>query len=154
MKINKFALAAFLLWLITAIVFAWFFVRGATTPGSDNRTAVVLAPAERTLVLSEMRTLLAAVQGIVTGLNQKDSQQVAEAARSAGMAAAADVNPALMAKLPLPFKQLGMSVHRDMDALAQAASEGKPAADLQKMLGDTLTKCVACHATWQLAAAQ
>lgn len=150
MKINKFALAAFLLWLATAIVFAWFFVRGTTAPGSDNRTAIVLAPAERGLVLSEMRNLLAAVQGIVSGLNQQDTKQVAEAARSAGMAAAADVNPALMAKLPLPFKQLGMSVHRDMDALAQAASEGKAAADLQKMLGDTLTKCVACHATWQL----
>lgn len=51
------------------------------------------------------------------------------------MASAADVNPALMAKLPLPFKSLGMSVHHDMDDLAKAATEGKPAAELQKQLG-------------------
>jgi hypothetical protein len=45
-----------------------------------------------------------------------------------------------------------MSVHRDMDDLAQAAESGKPAAELQTMLTNTLTKCVACHASWQLKA--
>ena len=66
------------------------------------------------------------------------------------MASAADVNPALMAKLPLPFKSLGMSVHHDMDDFAKAATEGKPAAELQKQLTNTLAKCVACHSAWQL----
>ena len=42
--------------------------------------------------------------------------QIEQAVRSAGMHMAADVNPALMAKLPLPFKQMGMSIHKDMDA--------------------------------------
>jgi hypothetical protein len=68
------------------------------------------------------------------------------------MGSAADVNPVLMAKLPLPFKQLGMSVHHDMDALAQAAENGKSPAELQTMLADTLSKCVGCHAAWQLKA--
>jgi hypothetical protein len=66
------------------------------------------------------------------------------------MASAADVNPALMAKLPMPFKQLGMSVHHDMDDLALAAESSKPAAELQTMLTNTLSKCVACHASWQI----
>ncbi|TXT26355.1 MAG: hypothetical protein FD134_599 [Gallionellaceae bacterium] len=66
------------------------------------------------------------------------------------MGAAADVNPALMAKLPLPFKQLGMSVHHEMDELAVAAESGKPAAELQQMLVSALSKCVACHAAWQI----
>ena len=147
---NKIAIAAIALWVVTITVFAWFFVRGNTTGGSGGRTAVVLAPAERELILSEMRGMLTGVQGILDGLNRNDMKQVSGAAHGAGMAAAADVNPALMAKLPLELKQLGMSVHRDMDNLAQAADSGKSAAELQGMLADTLSKCVACHAAWQL----
>lgn len=150
MKLNKIALLAILLWLATLLVFAWFFIRGNTVSGTDNRTAVVLAAGERNLILSEMRGLLAGTQKILDGINHNDAKQVAQAARAVGMASAADVNPALMAKLPLPFKQLGMSVHRDMDDLAQAAETGKPVAELQVMLTDTLSKCVACHASWQL----
>jgi hypothetical protein len=43
-----------------------------------------------------------------------------------------------------------MSVHHDMDAIAKAADDGRPTAELLKMTSDTLTKCVACHAAWQL----
>ena len=152
MKSNKFALAAILLWVITVAVFAWFFIRGNTVTGTDNRTAVVLAAGERTLILSEMRGLLAGTYNILEGINRSDLKQVAQAARAVGMTSAADVNPALVAKLPMPFKQLGMSVHQDMDDLAQAAESGKPAAELQTMLTNTLSKCVACHASWQLKA--
>lgn len=150
MKSNKLALAALFLWLATIAVFGWFFVRGNTVAGTDNRTAVVLAPGERDLILTEMRGLLAGVHGILDGLNHNDMKQVAAAARGVGAASAADVNPALMSKLPLPFKQLGMSVHHDMDDLAQAAEQGKPAAELQAMLTNTLAKCVSCHSAWQL----
>ena len=152
MKSNRIALFAILLWLATIAVFAWFFIRGNTVEGSDNRTAVVLGIGERNLILSEMRGLLAGVQGILENINRNDMKQVAQAARAVGMASAADVNPALMAKLPMPFKQMGMSVHRDMDELAQAAESGKTAAELQTMLANTLSKCVACHATWQIQA--
>ncbi len=150
MKTNKIALVSLLLWVITVAVFAWFFVRGNTTAGTDSRTAVVLTPAERNLILSEMRGLLSGVHDILEGINHNDMKQVASAARAVGMGSAADVNPALIAKLPLPFKQLGMSVHHDMDALAQEAERGKPGAELQGMLSATLAKCVGCHSAWQL----
>lgn len=154
MKISKFTLAAVALWVATVATFAVFFVRGNTAPGTDHRTAVVLAPAERDLILSEMRAFLAGVQGILDGLNKNDMKQVASAARAIGMQSAVDVNPALMAKLPLPLKQLGMSVHHEMDDLADAASAGKPAAELQSRLANTLSKCVACHSAWQLTPAR
>lgn len=147
---NRFALVAMVLWIATVSVFAWFFVRGNTTAGTDGRTAVVLASAERDLVLGEMRGLLSASQQVVQGIRQGDMKLVAQSARAAGMASAADVNPALMAKLPVAFKSLGMSVHHDMDDLAQAAESGKSQADLLGMLSDTMTKCVACHSAWQL----
>lgn len=152
MKTNKFALAAILLWVATVAVFGWFFIRGNTVAGSDNRTAVVLGVAERELILAEMRNLLNGVQNILDGINRGDMKQTASAARAVGMASAADVNPALMAKLPMSFKQLGMSVHHEMDDLAQAAESGKPATELQTMLTGTLSKCVACHEAWQLKA--
>ena len=98
-------------------------VRGNTAPGSDSRTAVILAPAERDLILREMRGFLSGVHDILDGLNKNDMKQVASAARRIGMQSAVDVNPALMTKLPLQLKQLGMSVHRDMDDLAAAAED-------------------------------
>jgi hypothetical protein len=78
--------------------------------------------------------------------------RIVQSSRSAGMAAAADVNPLLMAKLPLAFKTLGMSVHRDMDGIAHAAEGGQPTPELLKMTSNTLAKCVACHASWQIKA--
>lgn len=150
MRGNTVAKFAIFLWLITIAAFAWFFVRGNTVAGEDNRTAIVLAAGERALILSEMRGLLAGAYNILDGLSRNDAKQVAQAARAVGMASAADVNPALMAKLPLPFKKLGMSVHQAMDDLALAAESGKGAPELQSMLTETLSRCVACHASWQL----
>lgn len=150
MNSRTVAWIALALWVVTVATFAWFFVRGNTAVSSDARSNIMLSHPERDLVLSEMRGLLTATQGILEGINQNNPQKIASAARAAGMAAAADVNPVLMAKLPLDFKQLGMSVHHDMDTIAQAAEAGKAPAEISKMLGDTLPKCVACHASWQL----
>jgi len=150
MKSNKLAQLSLLLWAVTIGVFAWFFVRGNTSAGTDGRTAVVLQPAERDLVLGEMRGLLAATQQILEGVNQGDMLRISKAARAAGMAGAADVNPALMAKLPIEFKQLGMSVHREMDDIALAAESGKLASEILQKASNTLMKCVACHSAWQI----
>ena len=153
MKSNRLAQFALLLWLASAAVFAWFFVRGNTAAGNDGRTAVVLHAAERDLVLSEMRGLLVATQGILEGANNEDMQRISKAARAAGMSGAADVNPVLMAKLPLELKKLGMSVHQDMDDIANAAESSHPSAEILQMASNVLTKCVACHATWQIKSA-
>jgi hypothetical protein len=149
MKAGRLAVVAIVLWLASALAFAWFFVHGNTAAGSDGRTAVVLAPAERDLILLEMRGLLAGTHEILEGIVANDRKRIASASRAIGMGAAADVNPVLMGKLPLPFKQLGMSVHADMDALAQAAESGKPLPELQRMLSDSMAKCVGCHSAWQ-----
>lgn len=150
MKSNKIASFALLLWVATIAVFAWFFIRGNTSAGTDGRTAVLLQSAERDLVLTEMRGMLSSTQGILEGANQGDVKRIIQASRAAGMSAAADVNPALMAKLPLEFKTLGMSVHHDMDEIAKAAEGGAPMPEILKMTSSTLTKCVACHSAWQL----
>ena len=60
------------LWIVTVVAAGWFFVQGWTTAGTDGRMQVVLAPAERDLILGEMRMLLKAVHGVVTGLAGQD----------------------------------------------------------------------------------
>ncbi|MBI5437993.1 MAG: hypothetical protein HY936_03430 [Nitrosomonadales bacterium] len=152
MKPNMLTKIALLLWVVTIAVFVWFFIRGNTAAGTDGRTAVVLQIGERDFVMKEMRGLLAATQAILEGVNQGNAQLIANAARSAGMAAATDANPTLMTKLPIEFKQLGLSLHRDMDDIAKAAESGTPVPELLKMTSNTLAKCVACHAAWQIKA--
>ena len=137
------------LWIVTIGGAGWFFVQGWTTPGTDGRMHIVLAQAERDLILGEMRMLLKAVHGVVTGLASQDQEagrtQIQQAARSAGMGMAADVNPALMAKLPLPFKQMGMSTHKDMDALADAIAQKETTHQILQRLSSMTARCTTCH---------
>ena len=113
-----------------------------------------LTPAERNFVLTEMRQLLQAVHGIVAGVSDPDQTQghvqAAAAARSAGMVMATDDNPSLMLKLPLPMKQLGLSVHRDFDELADAITHGATSQDILQRLSTITTRCLACHEMYQL----
>jgi hypothetical protein len=147
---------ALALWAVTIAVGSWFFVKGTTRPGADGRTEIVLAPVERDLILGEMRQLLKVVDGIVRGLGESspDSQAMAEAARAAGMGMAADVDPALMAKLPLAFKQMGMSIHRDMDALADAIVVKETPQQILRRLSSMTARCTTCHDMYRLSAGQ
>lgn len=137
------------LWIVTIAVAGWFFVQGWTAKDADGRIQIVLAPGERDLILGEMRMLLKAVHGLVTGLAGQDLEadrtQMEQAARSAGMAMAADVNPSLMAKLPLPFKQMGMSIHKDMDALADGIVQKETQQQILQRLSSMTARCTTCH---------
>ncbi len=151
MNYRLIAWASLGLWLATAIVVVVLFVRGSAAPATDGRLAIPLTPAERDLVLGEMRTMLTSVQGIVQGVHDNDLKRVAAAARASGMQAAVDTNPALMAKLPLEFKQLGMSVHHGFDDLADAIDGGKAGRDdVLRQLGTQLVTCVACHQSFRI----
>jgi hypothetical protein len=149
---SRLCVIAVVLWFITVGGLAWLFVKGWTAPGTDQRTAIVLSVSERDLILGEMRMLLKAVHGVVTGLStaDPDRQAMQAAAKAAGMTMAADVNPAVMAKLPLAFKQMGMSIHRDMDALAEAVErKDTPQQILQRLSGMT-ARCTTCHDMFRL----
>jgi len=154
MNTRRLSWVAIGLWVVTLIVAAVFFIRGQTAPSTDGRREIALAPAERDLVLAEMRTMLHSVHGIVTGVQQNDRQAVAKTARASGMAAAVDLSPQLMAKLPLEFKQLGVSVHKRFDQLAARAGAGASRDELLTTLSTQLSACVACHAGYRLAVAE
>ena len=153
---STFCRIALGLWIVTIAGAGWFFVRGWTTQGTDGRMQIVLAPTERDLILGEMRILLKAVHGVVTGLvgqdQEADRTQIEQAARSAGMSMAADVNPALMAKLPLPFKHMGMSIHKDMDALADAIVQKETPQQILQRLSSVTARCTKCHDLYRFSA--
>lgn len=97
-----------------------------------------------------MRNFVASLQLIADALSCDDMKAVAKAARGMGMAAAQDAPLALMGKLPLEFKTLGFSVHREFDVMAtDAESFGDPKHTLAQ-LSESLQKCVACHGTFQI----
>lgn len=144
---TRVCIVAVALWVATLAGAGWFFVKGWTTKGADGRTEIVLAASERDLILGEMRQLLKAVDGVVRGLGgpQPDLKSMEAAARAAGMGMAADVNPAIMAKLPFPFKQMGMSIHRDMDALADAIVRKETPQQILQRLSSMTARCTTCH---------
>lgn len=147
-------MAAIALWVVAIGIAAWSFVKGWTTKGADGRTEILLAPAERDQVLAEMRQLLKAVHGVTTGLAgpEQGMREAEVAARSAGLSMAADVNPSLMAKLPLPFKQMGMSVHQDMDRLADAIVQKENTAQILSRLSSITARCTTCHDLYRFSA--
>lgn len=151
---RRLCLAAIFLWVLLVAGLALLFVTGTTKPGTDGRTEIALAALERDQILGEMRDLLKAVQEVVAwagGPGQASDRQAAEqAARRAGMGMAADVNPLLMAKLPLPFKQMGLSVHKDFDGLADAIVQQETPQQILQRLSSITARCTTCHDLYRL----
>jgi cytochrome c556 len=137
------------LWVATAAVAAFFFVRGHTAPGPDGRTAILLQAGERQFVMGEMRLLLVAVRDITEAIAEGSDAKVAKVARSVGMAAAHDAPATLLAKLPLEFKRLAMPLHGGFDDLAAAAEKGEPPAALAGRLARQLDQCAGCHEAYR-----
>ncbi len=127
-----------------------FMIAGSVAPASDGREALILEPAERDLVLTEMRMFLSSVQKITQALTEENMETVVKAAREVGLAAQQAVPGSLMGKLPLAFKKLGFDTHKKFDELALDAEQlGDPNHALQQ-LSTLMNNCVACHSTYQI----
>ncbi len=141
-----------LMLLLLAIVGAAykFGIRGSTAPAEDGRLAILLTDGERARVLSEMRAFLVAVQAIAEAAANDKPGDAAAAARKVGMAAQRGVPVALMAKLPLEFKRLGLSTHRAFDQLALDAEQLGDRDHTLNQLAKLMRNCVGCHAAYRL----
>ncbi|MCF6220184.1 MAG: hypothetical protein L3J65_03645 [Robiginitomaculum sp.] len=123
----------------------------------DEREILPLNQMQRQQVLGEMRGLLVATQGVIEGLANDDMEMVADAANAVSMKAHGTVENKQNMKrlkmgrvLPPEFRQLGRGVHVAFGEMAQMATDGKPAKDIQLKLADTMNSCVACHAAYQI----
>lgn len=119
-------------------------------PAKDSRLALPLTADERAIILEEMRAFLSGVQGMTGALAKKDMQASADYARGMGQKMVHEVPPALRAKLPMEFKQLGFAVHSEFDQMAADAEGLKDASHTLGQLSAALQKCVACHGAYQI----
>ena len=148
MKRTCCLLAAAALVATTALVYL-FVIRGQTVPASDGRTAILLAPGERDMVLAEMRGFLLAVQGISQAIVDEDVATAVKAARGVGAATQREVPTSLVSKLPLPFKQLGFDTHARFDELALNMEQFGDTSEALPELAALLGNCTACHAAYR-----
>jgi len=125
-----------------------FLIEGSVEEAEDGRTAILLTTGERDFVLSEMRGFLEAVQGIVAAIGDEDMAVVASIATPVGSAAIGGETAALLGKLPLEFKTLGMATHGLFDDLASTARSGKATA-VTAELGVLMQNCTHCHAGYR-----
>lgn len=138
-----------LLVILSAGVIYKFVFQGSVESATDGRTAILLDPGERDLVLSEMRVFLESIQQITGGISEEDLQRVAKYARQSGRNAQQAVPGSLIGKLPLPFKQLGFDTHGKFDELALDAEQlGDPDHALSQ-LNTLMQNCVSCHAAYR-----
>jgi hypothetical protein len=143
---------AVLLLVIAGMVYQ-FIVVGSVEKAKDGRAAILLEPGERALVLAEMRGLVAGLQQMTDALARDDMKSAAATAHQMGMAAAHSAPAPMVGKLPLEFKTLGFSLHREFDTIAMDAEGlGDPKHTLKQLAG-ALQKCVACRSTYQIKAA-
>lgn len=143
-------LAALLSLTLTTAVQAQEPHAGHQAPAADSRIVLELTPNERAMILEEMRLFLDGVQKMTGALGKQDMPAVAAASRGMGQVMVHEVPPALRDKLPMGFRQLGFSVHRDFDQIALDADSMKDVSYSLNQLSATLQKCVACHATYQI----
>lgn len=143
------SISAVLIVVIVAMGYK-FIIVGSVVPATDGRQAIVLAPGERDLVLSEMRMFLSSIQKITEAVSKDEMEIAAKYAREVGLAAQQAVPGSLMGKLPLAFKKLGFDTHSKFDALALDAESLGDSQHTMQQLSTLMNNCVACHASYQI----
>jgi hypothetical protein len=123
----------------------------------DDRAAVVLSLSEKAYVLNQMRLFVGSIQSITEGMAAGEPSRAAEAAAARGLTR--NINdPAfpstLAAKLPDAWKQFGGGLRKGFDRLAQGFADGQDSKRSLKQLGELMTNCVGCHASYRIVDAE
>ncbi len=129
-----------------------FVVRGNVAESEDGRTAILLKGVERDFVLKEMREFLEGVQEITGAIGEGDMKTIIEVGNKLGSESVGGVPVAIMSKLPIEFKALGLDTHGLFDKLALTAKENDDPKMLSSALSELLGNCTTCHSGYRLAA--
>jgi hypothetical protein len=127
-----------------------FIASSALADEVDSRQMLNLTEPQRNHVLTEMRSILTGTQNILAALAKDDMAAVAGHAQSLGFNMKHKAENPLHEVLPKDFMMLGMSMHKDFDLIAADAASLKDPKYTLKQLSDTMAKCTACHATYQI----
>ncbi len=114
----RFAVAAFVLIGFAGVVAGTAL---AQQKNSDDRQAVVVSEVTRSFILGEMRSMLAAAQGVAEAIGKRDWPAAATAAERSGLKAFQAMPKQTMMELPEEFRAFGRQTHMSFDAVADAA---------------------------------
>ncbi len=120
-----------------------------SSPNIDTRINLKFTTQERAEFLSEMRQMLASIQGVMHGIGEGDREKIAQAARLSGNKMARATPASVRAKLPQAFKDLGGPTHMMFEELVVLAETD----DMDSLTRDTaklLKQCMACHAAFRV----
>lgn len=116
----------------------------------DKRQVLTITEPQRLHVIEEMAALLSGTQNILAALSKSDMAAVHQYASSLGIGMYHKAEDHLKGVLPKEFMKLGISVHQDFDTIAADALSIKDPKHTLQQLGESMSKCVVCHATYQI----
>ena len=114
----------------------------------DTRISLGLSEAESVALLTEMRQMLASIQGIIAGIGEEDRQRIIEAARYSGNRMARETPESIKQKTPPAFKQLGGPTHMMFEELVIRADTDDMDM-LASFTGERMQQCLQCHAMFK-----
>ncbi len=110
----------------------------------DNRIPLGLSSSEKAEFLSEMRQMLASIQGVLQGIAEEDPQQIIQAARYSGNRMARNTPAGVKRKTPVSFKEIGGPTHMLFEELVVRA-ETDDMQSLVALTAELMQQCLACH---------
>ena len=120
----------------------------AQAPGKDGRQAVALSEPTLVYVLTEMRNLMEAIQGVMEATGKSDWAKASAAADKSGMKAAGATPKEVTAELPQEIRQMSRQMRLAFDAVAETATKGEATA-INTKLSEVMNFCNACHQTYR-----
>ena len=113
----------------------------------DGREAIYLSPDEQDHVSAQMRAYLQGLQTLSGAILNEDRALIAETALDLSMGAGDATGRAINQKVPPAFRQLGKDLRGDFAAMSQGAPQ-MPLEEVQALMAQSLTRCVACHGSY------
>jgi hypothetical protein len=118
-------------------------------PDPDTRQVAALSAEEASVMRSQMRDNLTAIQEILTAAYREDMPKVVLVARRSAMNRPHDALPSLETSLPPEFRMLGRQVHSDFEALARDAETGLAPGLVPGRVALLIARCQVCHEQWR-----
>jgi hypothetical protein len=139
--------------LIVALLFSLYSAVAVTKEDKrvhkDTRISLGFTASEKTVFLSEMRQMLASIQGIMMGMGTEDRALIIKSAKYSGNRMAKATPQSIKDKTPSAFDQLGGPTHMKFEELVVRAEEDDMDM-LAELTGELMQNCVACHATFKV----
>ncbi len=127
-----------------------FLIKGSTLEGSDGRVVILLDAKERNYILKEMRGLLGHMQQLITAISNDNMDEVIKISTTLVEDSSGSTPTRIIAKMPLAFKQLSLSIHGDFKTLQENAIKNRDGKEALAQVSKIMTNCLACHSTHSL----